>query len=487
MLILKQTEFTMKLRYLLLLFFIAFNGIQSFAQKKPYKITVEVNGLSDTVSYLTYFYGKGQYYRDTARFNKNGVAVFDGQDSLEHGMYSIMIPKAKLFDFLVDQQEIEFKTDTSSFVQHMRVKGSKENIIFFDYLKYLNSKQMQANLISNQLKTAEGEQKEALLKQRDELDKVVTSYIENLHKKHKGSLTSNFVKGMNYPEVPEPPKDENGNIDSTFEFRYFKDHFFDNIDFSDERLIRTSLFHERMIYYLEKLTYQNADSIIKSVDVILSKSKNSPALFKYALSYLTSFYERSEQMGMDAVFVHLGKNYFMTGDAAEWFTEKQLKKLSERVESLDPLLIGKKAPNIIVKDTSMKKLMQLYDVKSNYTIVYIWSPDCGHCKKATPKLKELYHKFKDRGVEVFAVGNEFENEGWINFINEHELDWINGSDGGDFTSNFRTLYDVYSTPQTYLLDENKKILAKKISIESLENILNYYLEKDKNEEKVNEK
>ncbi len=244
-------------------------------------------------------------------------------------------------------------------------------------------------------------------------------------------------------------------------------------------MVRTSVFHERIDYYLDKLTYQNTDSIIKSVDYILEKSSASPELFRYSLSYLTSKYERSERMGMDALFVHLGKNYFMKGKAKPWFSDKQLEKLTERVEALEPLLIGKKAPNIVVKDTAMKQFLQLYDIKAKYTIVYIWSPECGHCKKATPKLRDLYHKVKDQGVEVFAVGNEFENEEWLRFIQKHKLDWINGSDGNDFTSNFRTLYDVYSTPQTYLLDEDKKILAKKISIEALEDILNYYMEKDK--------
>src|SRR5690606_37778877 len=95
----------------------------------------------------------------------------------------------------------------------------------------------------------------------------------------------------------------------------------------------------------------------------------------------------------------------------------------------EPLLIGKKAPNIIVKDTAQEKTLRLYDVEAKYTIVYIWSPECGHCKVTTPELLEIYHKNKDKGVEVFAVGNEFENEAWLEYIRKNNLDWINGSDG----------------------------------------------------------
>ena len=447
--------------------------------KNGYKVSLKVDGLSDTMVYLAYYYGKGQFYRDTAKFDESGLAVFDKDDTLEHGMYTILLKKTKLFDFLADSQEMSFETDTSDYLRNLKVKGSEESKLFFDYLHYLNKQQRKAKSLQEELKSAKPKKAEELKEALTDLDKEVKEYIADLHKEHQGSLTSNFVKGLAYPEVPEAPKNEDGSIDSTFEFRYFKKHFFDNLDFTDGRLVRTSVFHEKITYYLDKLTYQNVDSIIQSVDLILSQAEQNPALLRYALSYMTSKYERSDKMGMDAVFVHLGKNYFMKGKAKPWFSDKQLEKLEERVKALDPLLIGKKAPNIVVKDTAMKKFIQLYDVEANYTIVYIWSPECGHCKKATPKLKKIYDNYKDKGVEVFAVGNEFENREWKLFIQKHKLDWINGSDGEDFTSNFRSLYDVYSTPQTYLLDKDKKIIAKKISVEALEEILDYYLEKDK--------
>jgi thiol-disulfide isomerase/thioredoxin len=145
-------------------------------------------------------------------------------------------------------------------------------------------------------------------------------------------------------------------------------------------------------------------------------------------------------------------------------------------------LVHRKAiNNIVVKDTAQKEFLELYAVDADFTVVYIWSPGCGHCKTATPKLKTLYDKVKDQGVEVFAVGQDFENEEWKEFIIKHDLNFINGSDGETYQSNFRTLYDVFSTPQTYLLDKDKKIISKKMSIESLENILEYFIEQRDNE------
>ena len=458
-------------------------GNQSVAQS-GYQINVKIDGLSDSTAYLAYYYGKGQYYRDTTQISSSGEMTFTGKDSLEHGMYSIITGQKRWFDFMVDNQKISLITDTLYTILNMKVKGSEETTIFYEYLSFLNERQSTARKLNEKKNNGTEKEKEAAVEALAKLDTEVKEYIANFHVKNKESFTSNFIYAVEYPNVPEPPKKADGSIDSTFTFRYFKAHYFDNYDFTDERLLRTATFHDKIVYYVTKLTIPDPDSIIISLDYVLGKAQQNPLLFKYALTHFTSFYERSENMGMDAVFVHLAKNYFMKGLAKEWFTEKQLEKLSERANALDPLLIGKKAPNIVVKDTAQKKFLELYAVDADFTIVYIWSPECGHCKTATPKLKTLYDKMKDKGVEVFAVGNEYENEEWIKFIRKHDLNFINGSDGESYQSNFRTLYDVYSTPQTYLLDKDKKILSKKMSIESLEKILEYFIEeRDKKNEK----
>jgi len=451
---------------------------------QAYDINIKVDGLKDTTTFLAYYYGKGQYYKDTALVNNKGEMNFKGEDTLAHGMYSLILDDVKLFDFIVDGQKFSLSTDTSNTTQSMKVKGSPENELFYEYLNFLNVRQREVRRLKKELEGANESKKEEIDARMLELDDEVRNYIDALHEDHKGTFTSNFIYALEYPQVPEAPKNEDGSIDSNFAFKYFKSHYFDNIDFTDQRLLHSSTYHEKIFYYMNKLTLQDPDSVIESADYVLGLAAQNPELFKYTLSNLTSKYERSEQMGMDAVFVHLAKNYFMTGKADDWFAEKELKKLSERANSLEPLLIGKKAPNIVVKDTAQEKFLELYKIEAKYTVVYIWSPECGHCKIATPKLKKTYDKYKEKGVEVFGIGNEFENEEWLEFIRKHDLNWINGSDGGDFRSNFRTLYDVYSTPQTYLLDENKIILSKKMSVESLENIIEFYLKRD---EKLKEK
>lgn len=462
---------------LFLLFLMAILPVS--AQETGYKLDFQIEGFKDSIAHLTFFYGKNYYYKDTAEADSKGNFTFDGKEPLDPGMFSVFSGQEKLLDFFVmDDQHFKITSVKDEIIQELKVEGSKENEIFFEYLKFLKKKQNEAAALSAQKDTnnPDSEENKKLKEKVEALDKEVKDHIDNFKNEHPNSFTVKFLKSMDWPEPP--PVAEGGEVDSVGQLQYMRQHLFDNIDFSDARSVRIPSYHERMDYFLEKLTYPIPDSVIVSLDYLLGEASKNDEIFKYTLNYVTQKYERSNMMGMDEVFVYLVNNYFKKGKAP-WITDKQMKKIVERGDALEPLLIGKKAPNIVVKDTAQKEFIQLYDVDAKYIVVYIWSPECGHCKVSTPILYDIYKKYKDQGLKVFAVGNEFENEAWLQFIRKHNLDWINGSDGGDFRSNFRHLYDVYSTPQTYLLDKDMKIISKKMDMESLEKILEFQIEQDK--------
>ena len=100
--------------------------------------------------------------------------------------------------------------------------------------------------------------------------------------------------------------------------------------------------------------------------------------------------------------------------------------------------------------------------------------DCSHCKSATPKLVEFYNRLKDSlDLEVFAVCMSADTVAWRKYVNDHNLPWVNV--GGNVANiDFVQVYDVHSTPQIYVLDKQKKIIVKKISVDELENFMRRY-------------
>jgi peroxiredoxin len=171
-------------------------------------------------------------------------------------------------------------------------------------------------------------------------------------------------------------------------------------------------------------------------------------------------------MGMDAVFVHLVEKYYVAGDAF-WLNDEQLNKVISRAYSIAPNLIGQQAPPLEVKDSSLKPV-SLYTTKAKYTVLVFWDPTCGHCKIEVPRLDSAYKaSWKSKGVAMVGFKTEGTKEEWQNFIKQYKLNgWIHAWDP-DAQSNFRRLYDVYSTPVVYLLDEKKKIVAKRLGVEQL--------------------
>ncbi|MEZ4917010.1 MAG: TlpA disulfide reductase family protein [Chitinophagales bacterium] len=217
------------------------------------------------------------------------------------------------------------------------------------------------------------------------------------------------------------------------------------------------------------------DSVIVACDYVLKKAEQNDKVFQYVLVTLLNKYANSKVMGDDAVYVHLVNNYYAT-DKAWWTDEETVNKMKERAGALEPILIGKISPDLNLRDTTVTNFVRLHSVESDYTIIFIWDPDCGHCKKAAPVLKKFYDKHKNDGIKVYAITTVSieELDKWKKFIRENDLNFINVGDLYHQTK-FRDLYDISSTPQIFILDSKKEIIAKRLGVEQLENFFHQYL------------
>ena len=357
----------------------------------------------------------------------------------------------------------------------MKVKGSEENKYFYEYQSFMGVKQKQIEPLRDLYKKVKDNKDSAKIvgDQIAAIDKEVMDYKNNFIKAHPTTFVSKIFRAMEEPIVPEAPILANGRKDSTFGYRYYKSHFFDNIDFSDDRLLRTPIFHNKIKQYLDKLTPQTPDSINISTDLIIEKGRANEEVFKYLVNWITYTYESSKIMGMDAVFVHLVNRYH-SKKQTPWIDSTQLYKVINRAYILEPLLIGKKAPAVLMQDTTGKEVA-LYNVKARYTILLFWDENCGHCKKEMPKIVELYKKLKSKDVQIFAYETEDSPKLWKKFIKDNNLQFINGYQPDQYKRAVtKKIYDIYSTPVIYLLDENKIIKAKRIDAEQLGNLIEMF-------------
>ena len=435
-----------------------------------HNIKIKVTGVNDTICFLANYYGEKQYYKDTAQVNAEGYIVFEGTDTLPGGVYSVILPGTKYFEFIVEEQHFTLETDSSDYIGNMQITDSDENELFYKYLQLIKIKQTESKKIRQRIEVL-GENHDSTSIYNEMLaaiDVEVEDIRNEIIEEDEDLFVSVMFKAMKDPEIPEFPLLENGKKDSISEYNNYKEHFLDNVDISDSRLLRSPVLHKKVTTYLHNVVTQNPDSIIKEIDMIIDRTSGNEETFKYFVSYLTSYYELSKIMGMEAVFVHMAYRYYMTGQV-DWVDSVQMAKIEERATILRPLLLGNRAENLVLKDINGMH-RSIYEIKSDFTVLWFWDPDCGHCKEATPKLAEIYNSHDRKDVEIYAVGIMSELDDWQKFITENNLSWINVNDV-ERKVDLRKTYDIYSTPVIFLLDKKKEIMAKRITVESLGEIL----------------
>ncbi|MDZ7607013.1 MAG: DUF5106 domain-containing protein [Cyclobacteriaceae bacterium] len=449
-----------------------------YAADDAYEIKVKIKNYKGDVCYLGYPYGDKKYLADTAQKNDQGVFVFSGSKPLDGGLYFIYAapPASLYFDIVVAEPTFTLETDTLDIVGNMKSSGSLENELFFGFQRFMRDKQKQATDLSEKLKnTTDQAEKDKITAQLSSLDTEVKTYRDELIQKNPKAFAAKFIKSTIAVEVPVSPKGADGkDIDPNFGYKYYKEHYFDYMDFSDPKMLRTPNFYQKVDEYLEKMTVKHPDSIISSAHIIIEKSRADKEVFRYCVVNITYKYETSNIMGMDAVFVDLAENYYMAGDAF-WADSALIAKITDRVDRLKPNLIGKPAPKLILLDTLMRPV-NLANIKAPYTVIYFYDPDCGHCKKKTPVLRDLYEqKLKSMGVAVIAANIKKEVDEWKKYIRDQKLSFINLADP-ELHSNFRYEYNIETTPQLYILDEKKTIIAKRLDVEQIEDFINKQIE-----------
>ena len=466
----------------LFFFFAALITGSAFAQ--GYQVTLKTPNYKSGITYLTYYMGNNFNIADSAAVGNNGTAIFKGKTNLAPGIYAIFFPGKQLrIEFLIDKEQvISITADTSDLVNKTVVTGSKANILYTEYQKVAAEK---GALIQQELmayKTSPSAKDSALHEKNYTFyTKELNDYREGVIKNQSASMMAALLSAMKEPVYPS--KVPVTKQDSINNYNEYKKHYWDGISFMDDRIIRTPFFLKKLERYYREVISPEPDSIIKDIDYKLLLARSSPEMYKFLLNWLTDEYINPKYMGQDAVFVHLFDKYHSKG-LTSWLNEKQMESINRRAYMLMANLIGEKAANLEMLDTSDKPV-DLYSVKADYTVVCFWDPNCGHCKQEVPRLDSFYQaSWQKHNLKIFAVltpeNKEDVKTEWVKFIKDNNIgEWTNAyktkiMEDADYAAqkpSFRQLYDITMTPTIYLLDKEKRIIAKKLTLEQLNDLL----------------
>jgi peroxiredoxin len=451
--------------------------VSFMASAQGYKIDFKIKGLKDTTIYLGYHFWDQTYIADTTRVSDKGTFSFQGTKTLPQGVYFLVLNNNILFQMVMgEQQQFSMETATNDYIKSMVVKGDEDNRLFFENIRYEVERHKEAEPFIKVIRdsTLKEDQKKTAHEGFSAISRKVLDYQKDIIEKHPRTVTARMLNIYRPVPIPDAPKKPNGNIDSTFQLRYYRQHYFDHYDLGDEALLRQAkiVYWDKVKDYLDKLFVQHPDTIKKAIDGLASRAKKNKDTYRYFIWKCLGRYQDHEIMGLDQVYVKLYDTYVATGEMDFWLDKGTIQNIKEFVGKVRRTPIGSIAPNLMMQNENLQ-LRSLYDIKSKYTIVYFFSPTCGHCKEETPKLVDFYKTGKAKfNLEVFAVSTDTTMKDMRNFIKEMKTPWITVNGPRSYgKKHFKELYYAELTPTVYILDDKKKVIARKLGVEQIEGFL----------------
>ena len=467
----------------LLLFAILISGLGASAQN-GYEIQVTLKPFKDQYVYLGHYFGKTYPIIDSVKLDANSKGVFKGSKKLPGGIYLIGYPnKSGFFEILVDkEQRFGIEADTATIAQTIRFTNSKDNVDFLKYQQTMRDLGIRLRNLQQQAKSTTNKTDSIRLREQIvETDRSINAYREDLIKNQSNTLLGALMQCMREPVLPENLKRPSNAADSLTAYRFYKDHYWDGTNFWDGRLAYTTFFDEKLDRYFKQLVAPDPDSVIREIDHMLAFAQADPEMNRFLLIKFINRYLNQQYMWEDAVFVHIYEKY-LSNKSYPWLDEKGKKLVQDRAYSLMANILGTPAAEVELPD-STGVIRPLYGMTTDYTLVIFWDPTCGHCKETLPRIDSMYMaKWEERGVGLYAIAKETDGnrQNWLDFIQQNQLiGWTHvyyskqtekqRVDSG--TPGYSQLFDIQTFPTLYLLDRDKRIIAKKLTFEQMDEIL----------------
>lgn len=169
------------------------------------------------------------------------------------------------------------------------------------------------------------------------------------------------------------------------------------------------------------------------------------------------------------------KNIPFLNDLAKQFEEKHpnlaiTEKVKEKVRILTNNSIGGTVSEIEMPDKDGKNI-SLTSIKAKIVLIDFWGSWCAPCRRESRELNEVYKKYQPQEFEIYGVGLESEKDAWLKAIEQDKRVWTNVASFTEFNTPTAFDFAVTSLPANFLIDENRRVLAKNIHGRELKEML----------------
>ena len=249
------------------------------------------------------------------------------------------------------------------------------------------------------------------------------------------------------------------------EVDYFANQFFQFADFKSPYYSHNPWVYEAFKEYATTLSTSGIDQLLHQsyLDDALSKVPPNTHAHQLALSGVVIALDERKH-----------KNYMLYGKRLlkkyETTHPQLIAPLKKRINTATGFGRGEIAPDFVQKTPAGEDL-KLSDLRGKIVLVDFWASWCGPCRRENPHVKKLYEKYSHRGFEVLGVSLDRTESAWKRAIKQDGLEWEHVSDLKGWKNEVAKMYSVSSIPHTILLDQDGRIIARKLRAVQLEQVL----------------
>ncbi len=441
-----------------------FVWIFPMALNAQHTITGTIRGYNAGTINLQSIFGERTKTIDSTNTDNAGTFRFSMKDRLP-GVYRLWWGKERYLDLIWNREDVGFITTVNHPDDSLTFTSSVENNIFrsFTRLDKLNQSKLPLLVQIIDYYPEKDDFYRQCVAEFNQIQQRQLRMLDSLRQRYPESWAVRMASVYQGPYVsPEMNQEER--------MAHLKRSFFDKVDFNDSALLRSMTYPNKAISYMSlysnnRLTQKQLEAeFIKAVNVILGAASVNPEVFRYLLDYLVSGFDKFH---FEDVITYIADNFSDPGACED---QERKSALQKKLENFQKIAVGKLAPDLEVPDVKGKPV-RLSSVDAEFTLLVFWSTNCPHCLSMMPRLKELYTGQNPKKFEVMSISIDTSRTAWTQYLREEKHNWINVSDLKGFYGIPAEEYNIYATPTLFLLDRNKKILAKPITLMELEQVL----------------